>query len=258
MSPNSATVNSERRPENAEVRMWFAVYVTSRHEKKVQAQLALQNIETFLPLYTTVHCWKNRCRKVLQLPLLPNYLFVHIALSTRFAVLRTPGVTSLVCSGHLPAPLPSAAIEAIRAALAVREVEPHPYLAVGNRVRIIDAPLVGMEGILVRKKNKLRVVLLLDEIRQSAAVEVNADEDSHDSNRSRTSIVTVAFSTRATTRTVLARNLCNGAFVLASHRTARAILRERARFQIRKDPTDIPLRSVGTRHQDHASGAFAF
>ena len=177
LSPTSTAANCVRRqPENSELRMWFAVYVTSRHEKKVQMQLAVQQIETFLPLYTTIHRWKNRCRKVLQLPLFPNYLFVHIPISERFAVLRTPGVVSMVCSGHLPVPLPAAAIEAIRTALAVREVEPHPYLAVGNRVRIIDGPLVGMEGVLVRKKSKLRVVLLLDEIRQSAAVEVNADE----------------------------------------------------------------------------------
>jgi len=156
--------------------MWFAVYVTSRHEKKVQTQLALQKIETFLPLYKTIHLWRNRCRKSLELPLFPNYLFVHIAVSDRFVVLRTAGVISLVCSGHLPVPLASSAIEAIRAALAVREVEPHPYLAVGNRVRIVDGPLVGMQGILVRKKGKLRVVLVVDEIRQSAAVEVNAHE----------------------------------------------------------------------------------
>lgn len=82
----------------------------------------------------------------------------------------------MVCSGRLPVPLPSTAVEAIRAAVAVREVEPHPYLAVGNRVRIVDGPLVGMQGILVRKKGKLRVVLVVDEIRQSAAVEVNANE----------------------------------------------------------------------------------
>lgn len=162
--------------ENSEPAMWFAVYVTSRHEKKVQVQLGLQEIETFLPLYKTIHLWKNRCRRVLELPLFPNYLFVHIAVNERVAVLRTPGVISLVCSGHLPIPLPSAAVEAIRKALAVREVEPHPYLVVGNRVRIVGGPLLGMEGVLVRKKNKLRVVLLLDEIRQSAAVEVNADE----------------------------------------------------------------------------------
>ena len=161
---------------HSEIQMWFAVYVTARHERKVQVQLGRQEIETFLPLYKTIHLWKNRCRKVLELPLFPNYLFVHIALNNRLPVLRTPGVISLVCSGHLPVPLSSSAIEAIRTALAVREVEPHPYLAVGNRVRIVGGPLVGMEGVLVRKKGKLRVVLLLDEIRQSAAVEVNADE----------------------------------------------------------------------------------
>jgi len=160
----------------SEARLWFAVYVSSRHEKRVQTQLALQKIETFLPLYKTIHLWKNRCRKVLELPLFPNYLFVRVAVSDRFVVLRTAGVISMVCSGHLPVPLPSTAIEAIRAALAWREVEPHPYLAVGNRVRIVGGPLVGMQGILVRKKGKLRVVLVVDEIRQSAAVEVNANE----------------------------------------------------------------------------------
>lgn len=176
MSFTSATANRQWQPPIHEVKTWFAVYVTSQHEKKVQIQLGLREIETFLPLYKTIHHWKNRCRKVLELPLFPNYLFVHILLRDRFAVLRTPGVISMVCSGHLPVPLPLAAIEAIRAALAVREVEPHPYLAIGNRVRIIDGPLRGMEGVLVRKKSKLRVILLVDEIRQSAAVEVNADE----------------------------------------------------------------------------------
>ena len=177
MSTNPTMVNGVRtQAEYSEAAMWFAVYVTSRHEKRVQAQLAFQEIETFLPLYKTIHLWKNRCRRALELPLFPNYLFVHIAMNKRLAVLRTHGVISLVCSGHLPLPLPSAAIEAIRNALAVREVEPHPYLVVGNRVRIVGGPLMGMQGVLVRKKNKLRVVLLLDEIRQSAAVEVNADE----------------------------------------------------------------------------------
>lgn len=177
MSPNiTAATGLQWRPENSELQMWFAVYVTSRHEKKVQAQLVLREIETFLPLYKAIHLWKNRCRKLLQLPLFPNYVFVHVALRERLAVLRTPGVISMVGAGHSPAPLPSAAIEAIRNALAVREVEPHPYLAVGNRVRIVAGPLVGMEGVLVRMKNRFRVVLLLDAIQQSASVEVNADE----------------------------------------------------------------------------------
>ena len=177
MPATATTANGLRQQLGAcDIRTWFAVYVTSRHEKKVQLQLALQNIETFLPLYKTIHRWKNRCRKVLELPLFPNYLFVHIPVSDRLLVLRTRGVIAMVGSGHLPVPLPAGAIEAIRAALAVREVEPHPYLPMGHRVRIIDGPLVGMEGVLVRKKSKLRVVLLLDEIRQSAAVEVNADE----------------------------------------------------------------------------------
>lgn len=155
---------------------WFAAYVTSRHEKKVQAQLAVQEVESFLPLYRASHRWKNRCTKMLELPLFPNYVFVHIPVSERLVVLRTPGVISIVCSGRVPAPLPPATIDAIRVALAMREVQPHPYLAIGNRVQIIDGPLRGMQGVLIRQKGRLRVVVALDEIMQSAAVEINADE----------------------------------------------------------------------------------
>lgn len=176
MFPNPILKSLQPQPVDPEVRLWLAVYVTSRHEKKVQKQLAVREIETFLPLYRTIHLWKNRCRRVLELPLFPNYLFVHIRVGERFQVLRVPGVISILCSGRLPAPLPSATIEAMRGALALREVEPYPYVAIGNRVRVIDGPLRGMQGVLVRKKGKFRVVLVLDAIRQSAVFEVNADE----------------------------------------------------------------------------------
>lgn len=155
---------------------WFAVYVSSRHEKKVGAQLALRHIESFLPLYKSVHQWKNRCRRTLDLPLFPNYLFVHIAPTQRVGVLQVPGVLSIVRCGSEPSPIPYAVIESLRAALSARAVEPHPYLVIGHRVRITSGPLTGMTGILVNKKNNLRVVLAVEQIMQSAAVEVNGDE----------------------------------------------------------------------------------
>ncbi len=155
---------------------WFAVYVSSRHEKKVGVQLGRRGIESFLPLYRTVHRWRNRSTKRLELPLFPNYLFVHMAPQEHVRVLQVPGVLSMVCCGREPVPVPESVVEGLRVALALREMAPHPRLVVGCRVRIIKGPLCDMEGVLVRKKNNLRIVITLDQIMQSAAVDVNADE----------------------------------------------------------------------------------
>lgn len=155
---------------------WFAAYTASRHEKHVSAQLAERRVESFLPLYQTVHNWKNRTRARLELPLFPSYVFVRIPPGEKGAVLQVPGVLSLVGSKKEAWALPDFEIEALRAGLGQRRPEPHPYLVVGDRVRITSGPLAGMEGVLAKKKNGLRVVLTLEHIMKSVSVEVGLDE----------------------------------------------------------------------------------
>jgi transcription antitermination factor NusG len=155
---------------------WFAAYTHSHHEKRVASYFAERKIESFLPLYSTRHRWKNRCEMNLELPLFPNYVFVHIDPRERVRVLEVPGVQSLVGFGRTLAPLPQFEIEALRSGLRQRNIEPHPYLVIGERVRIKAGPMTGMEGVLVRKKSNFRVVLALDVIMQSVAVEVDADD----------------------------------------------------------------------------------
>jgi transcription antitermination factor NusG len=155
---------------------WFAVYTNSHHEKSVASQLAARRVESFLPLYATRRRWKNRCEMNLELPLFPNYVFVRIDPKERVRVLEVPGVLSLVGFGKTLAALPDFEIESLRSALGQRRMEPHPYLVVGERVRIKCGPLSGIEGVLVRKKTNFRVVLALDAIMQCVAVEVEAED----------------------------------------------------------------------------------
>jgi transcription antitermination factor NusG len=155
---------------------WFAVYTTPRHEKHVSEILAERQIETFLPLYKTTRQWQKSRPVVLELPLFPTYVFVRIARQARGSVLGTPGVLSIVGSSKESWPLPDFEIDALRSGLLERKIEPHPYLVVGERVRIMAGVMTGVEGVLVRKKNDLRVVLSLDTIMRSVAVEVNAGD----------------------------------------------------------------------------------
>jgi transcription antitermination factor NusG len=158
------------------VAQWLAVYTTARHEKTVAGHFAVRQIESFLPLYRTVRKWKNGCTMTLQLPIFTGYIFVRLDPRDRVRVLEVPGVLWIVSAGDRPLPLPDAEIEALRSGINLSKCEPHPYLVVGDMVRIKTGALAGMEGVLLRKKGILRVVVTLDLIKQSVAVEVDATE----------------------------------------------------------------------------------
>ena len=158
---------------------WFVVYTSPNHEKKVAEQFRVRRIESYLPLYRARRRWKNGCHVTLELPLFPSYVFVRIASRERGQVLQVPSVIAIVGNGREPLPLADAEIETLRVGLGLRLAEPHPYLTVGHRARIRCGPLQGLEGIILWKKNgsgRLRVVLTLDAIMKSVAVEVDADE----------------------------------------------------------------------------------
>ena len=153
---------------------WYAAYTCANHEKRVTTELDLRAVEHFLPLYNSVRRWKDRQVR-LDLPLFPGYVFVRLALRDRLRVLQIPSVVRLVGFGGQPYPLSDREIDSLRAAiLNALRIEPHPHLTAGSRVRIVGGPLAGAEGILARKKNLCRVVLTLDLIARSAAVEVDA------------------------------------------------------------------------------------
>jgi transcription antitermination factor NusG len=154
---------------------WYAAWTRSRHEKAVAEQLERKEIETFLPLYETIRQWRNGGHRV-QLPLFPGYAFVRIALRDRIEVLKVPGVVQLVGFNGTPTPLGDDEIESLRRALVdgVR-AKPHPFLTVGRRVRITAGPLAGQEGILVRRKGTLRVILSIDLIQRSVLVDLDGD-----------------------------------------------------------------------------------
>lgn len=152
---------------------WYAAYTSANHEKRVAAQFEGRGVQHFLPLYQTVHRWKDR-RMRLELPLFPSYIFVHLPLRDRLRVLEVPGVARLVGFGDYAAPLPAEEIEMLRNGLSQElNAQPHPYLMAGRRVRITNGPLAGMEGILMRRKNNFRLILSINLIMRSIAVDVD-------------------------------------------------------------------------------------
>ena len=158
----------------SEHRTWYVAYTCAHHERRVAEQFKRKEIEHLLPLYESCRRWKDR-QIYLQFPLFPSYIFVRMALTDRMSVLQTAGVVRLVGFGGNPTPINEEEIVSLRRALVdARRVQPHPYVTVGQRVRVTAGPLVGYEGILIRRKTKLRVVLSINVIERSIAVDMDA------------------------------------------------------------------------------------
>lgn len=153
---------------------WYAAYTWANHEKRVADQFVERRVEHFLPTFESIRRWKDR-RMRIQQPLFSGYIFVRFALQDRLRVLQVPSVVRLVCFNGQPAALSDQEIDTLRKSL-IPELRalPHPYLRVGRRVRIVKGPLCGAEGVVVRKKNSFRFVLLMDLIMRAASVEVDA------------------------------------------------------------------------------------
>lgn len=152
---------------------WYAAYTCANHEKRVAAELHARTVEHFLPVYSSIRRWKDR-RVVLDLPLFPGYVFVRLILRNRLRVLQIPSVVQLVGFNGKSAALPDEEMEILRSGLSQGlRARPHPFLTTGRRVRITGGPFAGLEGVLKTKRNSMRVVVSLNLIQRSIAVDVD-------------------------------------------------------------------------------------
>ena len=154
-------------------RCWLAAYTRSRHESHVADQLNVKGVESLLPTYERLSRWSDRIRRS-KTPLFPGYVFVHVSNDERVPVLQTIGVVNIVSVAGKPAPLGEEEIERMRACCAhASMVEPHPFLKVGQRVRVQHGAFTGWEGILVEKQNSARLVISVDAILKSIAINIH-------------------------------------------------------------------------------------
>lgn len=160
-------------------RIWLAIYTRARHETAVARQLKEKQVAFLLPMYPRFSRWSDRIQRV-ETPLLPGYVFVNVSDEERLRVLQTAGVVHIVASAGQPARLKDSEVEWLRrCAEQPDEVEPHPFLRVGQRVRVKHGAFAGCEGILQRKKNAARLVVSLGCIQQSVSVDLHgADVES--------------------------------------------------------------------------------
>jgi transcription antitermination factor NusG len=154
---------------------WFAVRVKPRAEKMVATQVRYKGYDEFLPLYKDRRRWSDRFQWV-ELPLFPGYVFCRLTSESRLPILTIPGVINFVGIGKAPAAIDDAEIAAIQATTrSGMATEPWPFLSVGQRVRVAEGPLTGMEGLLVEARKRHRIIVSVSLLQRSMAVEIERD-----------------------------------------------------------------------------------
>lgn len=157
---------------------WYACYTRSRHEKQVEGLLARRGVESYLPLVPRVRRWKDR-KKTVPWPLFPGYVFGRFSLGEVHTVLATPGVSTIVRVDGRPTPIPDAELENVRVfaeAAARMELEPKvvPLPRKGEWVRIVEGGLRGVEGRVVDRRGRHRLLVALHAVGRGLEVDVDA------------------------------------------------------------------------------------
>ena len=151
---------------------WFAVQVRPRREFWVSSLLTNKGYKTYTPCYHD-EGHRKKLRGKNALPLLPGYVFCQFNSSLKAPIVTTPGVVRIVGFGKTPIAVSPAELENIfRVEQHGEDVQPHPFLTVGQRVRVADGPLAGVEGIVMVAKGRGRLLLSVNLIQRSLCVQL--------------------------------------------------------------------------------------
>lgn len=150
---------------------WYVVYTFPNSEKKVHTNLVQKEMISFLPLQKVTRQWSDR-KKIVEIPLFPNYIFVYTTNQEKFKILDIVGVSRYITYNGSPATISEKEIITIKKLMVNSEVIVEKYLE-GDTVKIMDGPFDGLTGVVFERKGKTRFGVKLASINQSLSVELD-------------------------------------------------------------------------------------
>lgn len=157
------------------VRCWYAIYCKSRYEKKISFELSLKGIEHYLPLIRETHQWSDR-KKQVEVPVLPNYIFVKTDNTQFYRILKIYGVRTFVCFDKGPEPIPEKQIINFRNLLesAISPVEvTYEQFTKGDLVEIVEGPMKGVLGEVIEQRGKRKLLLRIQVIQFNILADIS-------------------------------------------------------------------------------------
>lgn len=156
---------------------WYLVHTKPARETTAAEHLERQGFQTFLPRTRRQVRHAGRWRERIE-AMFPRYLFVRLDTDedSWAPIHSTIGVSRLVRFGNRPAVAPANLVEDLRQhadADSIVSIENAADFEPGQRVRVVDGPLAGIEGIIKAKSARDRVDLLLGIVGQGTTTRLS-------------------------------------------------------------------------------------
>jgi transcription antitermination factor NusG len=153
---------------------WYVFYLCPRAEKKVRDLLIMNGYMTFLPTIKTRSIWKNRQKKVIEIPAFPGYIFIYIAENELYNIVRMPRIVTFVHVAGKPSTLSNDEIERLQQIFELGEnISIENQLLIGDKVTILAGPFADFKGTLVKRQGKWKFGIQLAEINFSVLIDIN-------------------------------------------------------------------------------------
>ena len=162
---------------NSTQKQWHVIYTRSRAEKKVQVELTIKEIENFLPMQKRLRQWKDR-KKWVEMPLMSGYCFVNITRKEYDLVLQTNNVVGYVRFEGKAAVIPEKQMDSLKQMLKQYDFEvnvTNENFEPGKKVEVIEGPMIGLRGELVKAQGKNKFIIRFNEINSVFSVEIPAN-----------------------------------------------------------------------------------
>lgn len=159
--------------ETEAVKIWRALYVASRQEKKVAELLIKKGIEAYVPLQKTMRQWSDR-KKMVEFPLLNGYVFAHITIQEQERTLQTKGVVNFVRSEGKIATVRDYEIDQLKQLIELGyQMETSDVKRTykqGDKIKINSGALKNIEGYILNTSEGNSLEIVLESIGQSIRV----------------------------------------------------------------------------------------
>ncbi len=158
---------------------WYSAWCKPRQEAVAEDNLQRQGFHVYLPRIRLKQRRRRHWVDIVE-ALFPRYLFIRIDpfRDSAAPVRSTRGVVGLVRFGREPAVVPDAVMDALlhcEDAASGLHQDNRPIFCAGDRVKLVDGPLAGMDGIFAQEDGDKRVSVLLELLGKTNKIRVSRD-----------------------------------------------------------------------------------
>jgi len=149
---------------------WWVLYTKARQEKSLARDLYAFRIPFYLPLIKKTTVAKGRKRQSFA-PLFSGYIFLHATEAERIKSMTTNRISRILTVND-PDQLVHDLVQLRRLIASDAPLSLEQQLAPGDKVRVKQGALMGMEGTVMVRRGVTRLLVSVNFLQQGASIEV--------------------------------------------------------------------------------------